>query len=310
MRVDDEVLGGVEEGRPEVRAFEVVLQHDGDAPVELLDLFEDAVHVGQDPVGAGVGEAGGGAEAGEVGVGGFVDGGEGEGVLVAGVLDKLEDFVDGFEGVVEVGGVLEPVAVAEGFADVEAVDAAGEGVQPYDHVHVVHLDRVLCDGAEVFLLVAGVELRAGDLDPGSVCGGDAEGVYPDGGEFVDGGGVEERGIASLECRATLGPKVAAERPLIRSTWVERVEPLRVMGLLLGQPAAEVGAVGLVGLPVDVVATVDTLGPVDGGAVSDAASCFLNDVEWTLVMVLDDCAVAASGVGVQYNADLLQEGVQA
>jgi hypothetical protein len=167
----------------------------------------------------------------------------------------------------------------------------------------------LCDGAEVLLLVASVELGSGNLDPGGVCGGDAEGVHSDGGEFVNGRGVEEGGIASLKSRATLVTKVAAESPLIRSTGVERVEPFGVVGLLLGQPTAEVGAVGLVGLPVDVVATVDALGPVDRGAVSDAASYFLDDVEWALIMVLGDLTVAASGVGVQDDAKLLQEVVQ-
>jgi len=82
-----------------------------------------------------------------------------------------------------------------------------------------------------------------------------------------------------------------------------------MGLLLGQPATEVGAVGLVGLPVDVVSPVDTLGPVDLVAVSDAASCFRDDVEWALIVVLDDRTVAAAGVGVQNDANLLQEFVE-
>jgi hypothetical protein len=130
-------------------------------------------------------------EAGKVGVGCFVDGTEGEGVLVARVLDELEDLVDSSERVVEVGGVLEPVAVAKSLTNVEAVHATRQGVKANDDVHVVLLNGILGDDAEVLLLVTSVELRSRNLDPSGVGGGDAKSVHSDGGKLVDGGGVEE-----------------------------------------------------------------------------------------------------------------------
>lgn len=310
VAVDDQVLGGGEEGRPEVRALEVVLEHDGDALVEGLDLLEDTVHVGQDPVGAGVGETGGGAEAGEVSVGSLVDGAESECVLMPRVLEEFEDLVYGLEGVVEVGSVLEPVAVVESLTDVKAVDTTGQGVKADNDVHAILLDSVVGDGAKVLLLVASVELRARNLDPGGVGRRDTESVDTDGSKLVDRGGVQEGCIASLERRAALGTKVAAERPLVWGTGVERVEPLGVVGLLLGQPTAQVSTVGLVGLPVDVLGTADTRGPADDRAVTRRASRGGANGERALVMVLDDVAVGASGVGVEDNADLLEERVQA
>lgn len=181
MGVHDEVGGGVVEGGPVGGALEVVLEHERDAFVDLGDLLQGSVDVGVDPVCAVEGQAVGGAEAGEVGVGGFVDGGDGEGLHAVAGLDKVEDTVDGLEGVVEVGRVEEPVAVAEGFADVETVDTAGQAVETDDDVHAVLVDGVVGDLAEPGLLVTGVELGAGDLDPGGVGGWDAESVDTDGG---------------------------------------------------------------------------------------------------------------------------------
>jgi hypothetical protein len=82
-----------------------------------------------------------------------------------------------------------------------------------------------------------------------------------------------------------------------------------VSLLLGQPATKVGTVGLVGLPIDVVATVDTNRPIDNRAVADSASSLLDDVERALVVVLSDGTVLASSVGVENDTNLLQECVQ-
>jgi hypothetical protein len=189
--IDHEILGGVEKRSPVVGALEVVLKHDGDAFVELLDFLEDAVHVCQDPVRTSIGQTGRRTEASEMGVGCLVDGTEGESVLVARVLDELEDLVDSGESVVEVGGVLEPVAVAESLANVEAVHATWERVKTDDDVHVVLLDSILCDGAEVLLLVTSIKLRSRNLDPSGVGGGDTKSIHTDRGKLVDGRGVEE-----------------------------------------------------------------------------------------------------------------------
>lgn len=104
--------------------------------------------------------------------------------------------------------------MAKGFANVEAVDAAGQRVQSDDDVHVVLCNGVVCDCAEVGLLVAVVELGAGEVYPCSVGGGDAKGVDADGGEFVDATGVKVRSIASFEDRSAVGAKVLAKRPFI------------------------------------------------------------------------------------------------
>lgn len=60
-------------------------------------------------------------ETGQV-VGSLVDGSDSESVLVARLLDEVENTVDSLETVVKVGGVVEPVVVEESLANVEVVD--------------------------------------------------------------------------------------------------------------------------------------------------------------------------------------------
>lgn len=129
VAVHDEVGVAGEERCPVGGALEAVLEHDWDAGVDVGNEFEDGVDVFDYPSGTGFGQACWRAEAREVRVRGFVDGCDGEGVLVAGGDDEDEDALDGLQGVGEVCAILEPVAVAESFADVKGVDATGERVQ-------------------------------------------------------------------------------------------------------------------------------------------------------------------------------------
>lgn len=122
------------------------------------------------PVGAVGSETSVGAEASEV-VGGLVQRREGERLHVAGVFDEVEDTIDSLEGVVEVGGIVEPAVVEESLADVEVVDATWQAVKTDDDVHAIGVDRVVGDGLEELLLITVVKLRARENCPSSVrCG--------------------------------------------------------------------------------------------------------------------------------------------
>ena len=175
VHVDDEVGAGSEVRRPVLLSDEAVLHHQGNSLVNLGDAVEDTVGVLDEPVGTVGGQ---GVGAGEfIGVvGGLVDVGESETPGVAGLDKEVQDLLDGLVGVCQVGGVEEPVVVAGGLADIQVVHTAREGVEADDDAHVVFLDGVDGDILQVFLLVAMVESRSRDLDPGSVCGRDAEGV--------------------------------------------------------------------------------------------------------------------------------------
>lgn len=249
--VDDEVGRGVEVRLPEGGALEAVLHHDGDTAVDLGDAVNAAVDVVGDPLRAVGGKTGGSTESGEV-VRGLVDGADGPGGQVAACLDEVDDGVNGLVCVVEIGSVKEEVVVHKGFADVEVVDTAGQGVQADDNVHAVGVDGVVGNGLEVLLLVAVPEGGAGNLDPGGVGGGDSQSVNTDSSELVDGGLVEERLVAGLEGGSTLVTERLAEGPLIRSSREvgNAGPPDRVVGLFLLEPATEVGTVSLESLPVD------------------------------------------------------------
>ena len=125
---------------------------------------------------------------------------------MAGGLHEVEDSVDSLEGVVQVGSVVEPALVAVGLTDVETVDTTWEVVETDNNVHVVALNGVLGNGAEVLLLVTVVKSgawnllwqllalgitveRSGTYDPSGVGGWNAESVDTDRGELVNGGGV-------------------------------------------------------------------------------------------------------------------------
>ena len=113
-----------------------------------------------------------------------------------------------------------------------------------DDVHVVPVDSVLGNGVQVSNLRAGVELRSWNADPGCVCGWNAEGVDAYAGQLVDGRSVEKGRVASLEHGTALHPQSLAESPLILSIRSVLIPPDWVVCLLLLEPAAKVGSVGL------------------------------------------------------------------
>lgn len=77
VHIERNVFARVEVRRPERLAFETALQQHGDLTVYGFDVRDDGFEVLQNPGGAGVGQGGGRAKFGEVGVvGGFVDWGE------------------------------------------------------------------------------------------------------------------------------------------------------------------------------------------------------------------------------------------
>lgn len=205
MRVEDEVRTRGEVTFPVLRVLETTLEHDGDVGVHRFDPLNHSPDVLEDPGGAVVRQGEGRAEDDHVGVvvGGFVDGLEGVGLRGSRGLDEVDDLIDHLHGVVEVGLVVEPVPVAGGFADGQAVDAAGEGVRVDDDVHVVSLDGVVGDFFEVGRLVSRVELRAGEIDPCGIGGGDAQDCDTAGGELVNVGLGDPGCVAVLEDGAAL-----------------------------------------------------------------------------------------------------------
>jgi hypothetical protein len=94
----------------------------------LGNLLENTVKVRVDPVGTVDCESSSRSETGKV-VRSLVDWSDGEGVYVSAVLDEVENTIDGLVRVVEVGGVVEPVIVEEGLANVEIVNATWKRVK-------------------------------------------------------------------------------------------------------------------------------------------------------------------------------------
>jgi hypothetical protein len=227
VRVDDQVGASSIEWCPERFTLEAVLKHDWDTLVNGSDLLEDASDVGVDPVSAVRGETSGRSESGKVTINtistvriancsvkdlrvrSLVDRGNGECVEVARALHESENSIDSLERPVQVGGVVEPLIVAESLADIKAVDATWEGVQANHTVHIIFLNCICCYCSKIRLLVAVVQSRARHIDPGSICGRNTESVDADGSQFVDGTSVEVRSIASLEDRTTLSTEILA-----------------------------------------------------------------------------------------------------
>jgi hypothetical protein len=171
--VNDDGVGGVIVGSPEFSALKAVLDHHGDTPVKLLNAFQDTVQVPINIIDAFFSQACRSAEADEVSVRGFVDGGDGETVQasVRGI-DVVENPVNGFPGVREVRFIVEPAIVVESFAYFKRVDAAGKRVETNDDVHIVALHSIPDDAFKELDLVTRVKLGAGDFDPGCVRRGD------------------------------------------------------------------------------------------------------------------------------------------
>jgi hypothetical protein len=102
--------------------------------------------------------------------------------------------------------------VEQPFADIEVVHAAGEGVQPDDAVHAIGTDCVVGNTTKMRDLVAVPECCARYVNPCCVGGRDAERVYADGGEEIDGAGVDEGLVAAFEYRAAAATEELAEGP--------------------------------------------------------------------------------------------------
>jgi hypothetical protein len=161
-------------------------------------------------------------------------------------------------------------------------------------VHIVLVDGIVGDGLEKLQLVAVMKLRARNIDEGCVCERDAEGVDADIGKLVNSSGVDKRRIALLEHRSALATKVLAKSPLIGSTIAANFRPpYRVVGLLFLQPSTQVGTIGLECLPVDKIATVNTLAPIDIMAVTDGAKIYFRDAERTFIVEGNSSAVIST-----------------
>lgn len=121
--------------------------------------------------------------------------------------------------------------MAKRLTDVEGVDTTWKTVETNDHVHVVLGDGILGDGLQVSLLVTVVESGAWNADPGGVGGGNTQGVDANAGKLIDGGGVQERSVASLEDWAALSAELLTEGPLIGSARSHCIPPNWVVGVL-------------------------------------------------------------------------------
>jgi hypothetical protein len=161
-------------------------------------------------------------------------------------------------------------------------------------VHVVLGDGIVGDGLEEVQLVAVVKLGTRNVDECSIRKRDAEGVDTNGGELVDGASVEEGSITLLEDGSALATQILAESPLVRSAIAADLRPPNwIVSLLLLEPPTEVGTVGLEGLPVDKVATIDAVTPGEVVAEPFGAHIDSGDGEWTLLVVRNSGAVLAS-----------------
>lgn len=100
MRVNNKIGLLAKEPAPERRATEAILQHNRNATINFRHHRQDALDVRRDPIRAVGRESGAGSEAHEVGVGGLVQGRDGEAVEVPAALDEVEDGADGLEAVV------------------------------------------------------------------------------------------------------------------------------------------------------------------------------------------------------------------
>lgn len=194
---------------------------------------------------------------------------------MTGGLDEVEDGIDRLVGVIEVCSVVEPGVVHQGSTNVEVVDTSGQGVQTDDDdVHAVLVDGIVGDGLKVLLLLAGVESRAGNLDPCSVGSGNAKGVDTDSSYLIDSGGVQEGSVASFEGRAALATQLLTQSPLIRSAITANLGPPDgIVSLLLLKSSAKISAISLEGLPFDEAGR-----PGKGEVVLIAVVCVGNGVD--------------------------------
>jgi hypothetical protein len=186
--------------------------------------------------------------------------------------------------------------------NVKIVNATRQGVEPNDDMHAILFDCIRGDSLQVLLLVARVKGRARNFDPRSIGGQNTERIDANSGHLVDGGCVQERGIASLKRRTAVVSKLLAERLLISSSIPTDFRPPdRVVSLLFCEPPAQVGTVGLVCLPVH-----EPNGFIEGKVVRVVTVLNSNriDREGALVMVIDGVAMLVS-VGMYSDAKRIE-----
>ncbi|KAI6756045.1 hypothetical protein HG530_011781 [Fusarium avenaceum] len=199
------------------------------------------------------------------------------------------------------GSTLEVILQHDWDALINSLDSlenSVHGVKADDDMHVVPLNGILSDPAQMLLLLTRVESRPRDLDPSRVSSGDAEGVDSDLGKRVDGRGVKERCIALFQDRAALFAESLAQTPLIscgRSLRTERGPPDGIVVPLLCEPSAEVDTVGLERLPVYELTTITSLGEGNIVVVSLCVGFDGSNTEGALLFVLGRLAMVG-GIG--------------
>lgn len=120
MWADDDSVSGVEVRCPEFGAFEVVLDDQRDARVDLLNACQDTLQILVDPLRALISETRWGTKAREISVRGFVERRYGESVeSQGGGFDVVQHTVHCLPGVVQVGLVEEPSIMSECLSDIE-----------------------------------------------------------------------------------------------------------------------------------------------------------------------------------------------
>ena len=186
-------------GGPVHLCLETSLEHDWDLGVYCLDMGNDFFDVFQQPLGTMFCEGGGGSEVREVVViRWFVDRLDGVGIRVSGCLYEVDKRVDGTHRPVQVCLVPPPAPVSNCLADVQSISATRQGVDIDNNVHVVFLNGVICDLAQVVLLVAMVHLGSRELDPSSIGCWDTENRDSSRGQLINIGSCNVGCVSVLE----------------------------------------------------------------------------------------------------------------
>lgn len=115
----------------------------------------------------------------------------------------MQNLVDGLQGVVQGGLVMEPAPVPGFLADRKTVDTPGERMDVDDNMHIVFGNGILSNILQISCLVPRIQLRAGQIDPCRIGGGNAQDTHVGLGQLIDILGGDEGGISIFERRTTL-----------------------------------------------------------------------------------------------------------
>lgn len=253
--------------------LETALEHNGDLGIDLGDPVEHSVDIFGYPCGTIVGQNSRSTEQGHallVVVGWFVQGCNGIGLWGTRALNEVDNFVNGLQGVIQGSLVMEPVPMAHCFSDGQAIKSSGERMNINNYMHPIVRDSIVRNVLQVSRLVPRVQLRAGQIDPRRVVGGNPQDSHPTLRQTVDILGGDEGGIAMLEDRTTSGTQVLAESPLIRRIATISSPEVTINVGPLDEPAAQVDAIGLEGAPVDVIGVDEGRDGTQGGEKSPSA----------------------------------------